>query len=201
MVTKSTEDREEATQQDGPGFTTWGIGFKPGSTIRNLLIGLIYLILWPLGIALLITSYVRKRRDSVEGATDEKSVSQNKDDRVHNSISSKTESKSRSAVESASPSRQEDNPDDGCPSTDGENHDFRFPFFERRKTSARKMARNIRDMPGGTFYLKIHIWYNRVAYPPLRFICGKFGKEKLAEDMIDDNEAVIAEIRSVMESN
>lgn len=40
------------------GFTSWAIGFKPGQTGRNILVGIVYLLFLSFGIPLLIYGYV-----------------------------------------------------------------------------------------------------------------------------------------------
>lgn len=42
---------------DGEGLTSWAIGFEPGESGRNVLVGLGYLFFWPVGLALLLYAY------------------------------------------------------------------------------------------------------------------------------------------------
>lgn len=40
------------------GFTSWAIGFKPGHTLRNVVVGLAYFLFYAIGIPLLIYAYL-----------------------------------------------------------------------------------------------------------------------------------------------
>lgn len=50
------------------GFTSWAIGFKPGNTVRNVLVGLTYLIFSGLGVLVLIYGYLKENPDKLRTA-------------------------------------------------------------------------------------------------------------------------------------
>jgi hypothetical protein len=52
------EGAPETTEHDG--FTSWAIGFEPGETGRNILVGLAYFFFYPIGIPLLLYAYLRE---------------------------------------------------------------------------------------------------------------------------------------------
>jgi len=56
------EASEEATE--GSGFTSWAPGFKPGSTFRNILIGIAYILFFYIGIFLLVYGYIKENPES-----------------------------------------------------------------------------------------------------------------------------------------
>lgn len=41
-------------------ISSWVIGLKPGHTLRNVVVGLFYLIFWPIGIIVLLISYLNR---------------------------------------------------------------------------------------------------------------------------------------------
>lgn len=47
----------DSSQETHDGFTSWAIGFQPGSTVRNILVGLGYFFVYPVGIILLLVGY------------------------------------------------------------------------------------------------------------------------------------------------
>jgi hypothetical protein len=53
---ESLNSGTEAATNDG--FTSWAIGFKPGHTLRNVVVGLAYLLFYVVGIPLLIYAYL-----------------------------------------------------------------------------------------------------------------------------------------------
>jgi len=59
-------------------FTSWLIGFQPGSRLRNLVIALVYVIVWPLGLVLLAVSLVQRWRadEGIASASDTDSTGQ-----------------------------------------------------------------------------------------------------------------------------
>lgn len=54
----NTGERHEPTNHDG--FTSWAIGFRPGETDRNILIGFAYVLFYVVGVPLLIYAYLRE---------------------------------------------------------------------------------------------------------------------------------------------
>lgn len=46
------------------GFTTWAPGFKPGSTLRNIVVGLVYLGFFYIGIFILAYGYLKENPES-----------------------------------------------------------------------------------------------------------------------------------------
>jgi multisubunit Na+/H+ antiporter MnhB subunit len=59
-------DQVEAVEQDSEesGFTSWAPGFKPGSTLRNVIVGLAYLAFFYIGIFALTYGYLKKNPES-----------------------------------------------------------------------------------------------------------------------------------------
>lgn len=55
---ESLETVEESDTAKNRGFTSWAIGFKPGKTGRNVLVGIAYLLFLGIGIPLLIYAYL-----------------------------------------------------------------------------------------------------------------------------------------------
>lgn len=52
------DDEPQDAPEQKSGFTSWAIGFEPGQTPRNILIGLLYVIFWPIGFLVLFVSAV-----------------------------------------------------------------------------------------------------------------------------------------------
>jgi hypothetical protein len=49
---------------EGSGFTTWAPGFKPSSTLRNIVIGVLYLGFFYIGVFVLIYGYLKENPES-----------------------------------------------------------------------------------------------------------------------------------------
>jgi hypothetical protein len=61
----ASQDPEQIGQKEGDtstdtGFTSWALGFKPGSTGRNILIGTAYAMFAAVGIPLLVYAYLKE---------------------------------------------------------------------------------------------------------------------------------------------
>lgn len=58
----SGQDPEDLAGDDEPvdhnGFTSWAIGFEPGNTMRNVLVGIAYFVFYYVGIPLLVYAYL-----------------------------------------------------------------------------------------------------------------------------------------------
>lgn len=59
-ATQTNSIRSEDTSGDEEGFTSWAIGFKPGATGRNILMGLAYFFFSLIGVILLLVAYAQR---------------------------------------------------------------------------------------------------------------------------------------------
>ena len=57
---ESTVDGQDVEKVKDDGFTSWAIGFQPGKTGRNILVGLAYFLFYFVGIPLLVYAYLRE---------------------------------------------------------------------------------------------------------------------------------------------
>jgi hypothetical protein len=69
----ASQDPEElndgnAEADDHTGFTSWAIGFKPGSTLRNILVGFVYVLFTGLSVAVLIYAYLKEHPEKLSTA-------------------------------------------------------------------------------------------------------------------------------------
>lgn len=69
----ASQDPEElndgnAEADDHTGFTSWAIGFKPGSTLRNIIVGFVYLLFTGLSVAVLIYAYLKEHPEKLSTA-------------------------------------------------------------------------------------------------------------------------------------
>lgn len=69
-ASEPTIDRNRAR---GPtssgGFTSWAYGFEPGATGRNVVVGFLYFVFWPVGLALLVHGALRANASDDARAT------------------------------------------------------------------------------------------------------------------------------------
>lgn len=57
---ESVATNREARPQDRGGFASWAIGFEPGHTAKNVVVGLAYFFFYPIGIPLLVYGYLTR---------------------------------------------------------------------------------------------------------------------------------------------
>jgi len=63
---ESKVDGQDVEKVKDDGFTSWAIGFQPGKTGRNILVGLAYFLFYFVGIPLLMYAYLRENPDKAK---------------------------------------------------------------------------------------------------------------------------------------